>query len=265
MTDFRLCTSFMPVIFMMSLACLTAPAQAPQSDLDKVTVRRQEPAPAPHQQKTGERQSSPLRREDVSEAEAAVLPYINNFFSNTRIGPEDVITVDVFDMPNYSRTNITVPPNGRINYPLIGQILVAGRTTEEVEKEITEKLHEYIIEPKVSVQLVQVHSLKLMVIGDVVNPGIYEMTRRMTVTEALARAGYVTRFADRKNISILRLQAGGETLPIKINMKDVERGKARDVFLVPGDTIVVPGNAFKTIDQFLGIVSLGAWMRVIAR
>lgn len=206
-----------------------------------------------------------LRREDATEAESAVLPYINNFFLTTRIGPEDVITVDVFDQPNYSRSNLVVPPNGRINYPLIGQVLVAGRTAEEIEKEIASKLAEYIIEPKVSVQLVQVHSLKFMVIGDVASPGIYEMTRRMSVTEALARAGYITRFGDRGNVSVLRLQADGQAAPIRVNIRDVEKGKARDLYLVPGDTIVVPGNAFKTIDKFVGLVSLAAWMRVIAR
>lgn len=225
-------------------------------------------AQATAQSRTTDRtvKQGPGKKQDPSsEAEAAVLPYINNFYAETLIGPEDVITVDVFDLPNYSRANITVPPDGRINYPLIGQIAVAGRTTRDVEKEITQKLLEYVIDPKVAVQLVQVHSLKFMVVGDVVNPGIYEMPRRMSVSQALARAGYVTRFADRKNISVLRLQPGGETLPIRVNLKDIEKGRGNDLFLVPGDTIVVPGNTFKTIDQLLGLVSLGAWMRVIAR
>ena len=62
------------------------------------------------------------------------------------------------------------------------------RTIEEIEKEISERLAEYIREPKVTVQLVQVHSMKYMVVGDVTTPGIYEMTRRMTVNEALAKA-----------------------------------------------------------------------------
>lgn len=206
-----------------------------------------------------------LRREDVSEEEAALLPYINNFFATTRIGPEDVVTVDVFDQPNYSRANITIPPNGRINYPLIGQILVAGCTTDEIEKVITEKLSEYIIEPKVTVQLVQVHSLKYLVVGDVITPGIYEMTRRMTLTEGLGKAGYLSKYGDSKNISILRMQPSGQALPIKINLKDVEKGKAQDIFLTPGDTVIVPGNIFKTVDRVLGFASLAAWMSVIVQ
>ncbi|HNG34477.1 MAG TPA: polysaccharide biosynthesis/export family protein, partial [Blastocatellia bacterium] len=188
-----------------------------------------------------------------------------NFFATTRLGPEDVISVDVFDQPSYSRTNLTVPPHGRISYPLIGQLMIAGRTTEELEKEITEKLSEYIREPKVSVQLVQVHSLKYMVIGDVTTPGIYEMTRRMSVTEALAKAGYVTRFADLSKVSVLRLQKDGGTLTLPVNMKEVERGKTQDIYLTPGDTVIVPGNKFKTVDKVMSLVTLSYWMRVIAR
>lgn len=206
-----------------------------------------------------------LRREQQSEAEAAVLPYINNFFETFRFGPEDVLSISVFDKEKYSLPAVTVPPHGVINYPLIGPIKVVGRTSDELQREITEKLSEYIIEPKVTVQLVQAHSLKVMVVGDVGNPGIFEMTRRMTVTEALARAGYITKYGDKSNVHVLRMQASGQTVPMPVNMKEVERGKGQDLFLAPGDTVVVPGNKFKTIDKIMGIVSLGAWMRTIAR
>lgn len=258
------------LFFLLAIGFATNSALA-QSDLDK--------APKPQETKPADKKSASeppartltdaerqaLRREDQSEEEAAILPYINNFFATTRLGPEDVISVDVFDQPSYSRSNLTVPPHGRISYPLIGQLMIAGRTTEELEKEIVAKLSEYIREPKVSVQLVQVHSLKYMVIGDVTTPGIYEMTRRMTVTEALAKAGYVTRFADLSKVSVLRMQKDGGTLTLPVNMKEVERGKVQDIFLTPGDTVIVPGNKFKTVDKVMGLVTLGYWMRVIAR
>ncbi|MBS1787943.1 MAG: polysaccharide export protein [Acidobacteria bacterium] len=258
-------------LFALVMALIFAIVSFAQSDLDK--------APKPQQAKTtdknatNEAQSKPisdadrqaLRRESQSEEEAAILPYINNFFATTRLGPEDVISVDVFDQPNYSRANIIVPPNGRISYPLIGHINIAGRTIEELEAEFTEKLSEYIREPKVSIQIAQVHSLKFMVIGDVAQPGIYEMTRRMSVTEALAKAGYITRYGDLSKIAVLRMQKEGGTTAIPVNMKEVERGKAQDIFLIPGDTVVVPGNKFKTIDKVMTITTLGYWMRIIAR
>src|SRR5690349_19062756 len=58
------------------------------------------------------------RQEQMSE-EAAVNPYYNNFFSTYRLGPEDVISVDVFNQDRYSRKNIIIPPSGRISLQLI--------------------------------------------------------------------------------------------------------------------------------------------------
>ncbi|MBO0798261.1 MAG: polysaccharide export protein, partial [Blastocatellia bacterium] len=208
---------------------------------------------------------SALRREDSSEAEAAILPYINNFYGTLRLGPEDIITVDVFDQPLYTRSNITIPPNGRINYPLIGQIMVAGRTTEELEKEITERLIEYIIDPKVTVTVTNVHSLKFMVLGDVNAPGVYEMPRRMTLTEGIARAGYFSKYGKHTDVTLVRNLPGSKPMPMKVNVKEIEKGHAEDVFLVPGDMIVVSGNALKTIDQIIGVVYVAAWARVVAQ
>lgn len=263
-------------IAMLAMALFAAPAIA-QEPLDKAPVpaetkpaKQQKPEkkekPVAQEDKSNplsaeERQA--LRREDPAEDAAGVLPYINNFFSTTRLGPEDVISVDVFEQPSYSRPTITVPPSGKIHYPHIGQILVAGRTIEDLEKEITEKLSEYIREPVVTVQLLQVHSLKYLVIGDVTSPGIYEMTKRMTVTEALAKAGYVSRYGDLKNVSVLRNQPGGRPVPIPVNVKEVVRGKAQDVYLVPGDTVFVPGNTFKTVERVLGLLSTSAWVRIV--
>ncbi|MFN0088323.1 MAG: polysaccharide biosynthesis/export family protein [Blastocatellia bacterium] len=263
------------IFLLCLLLSLPAAAQTVKSDLDKAPQPEQKPTrertvgekkPAEKPAKSGavdERQA--LRREDPSEVEAGALPYINNFFTSTRLGPEDVISVDVFEQPSYSRANIRIPPSGRVNYPHIGQILVAGRTTDEIEAEINEKLSEYIRQPVVTVQLVEVHSLKYLVVGDVVKPGVYEMSKRMTVTEALANAGYITRYGDLRKISVLRQQRTGHPRQIPINIRDVEKGEAQDMFLAPGDTVVVPGNKFKTIEKALSVMTLAWWIPVLVR
>lgn len=253
---------FSKLMTALALAALLLPCVAPLANAqgqDKPKAQPNDPATLTEAQ----RQS--LRRENQSEIDAAVLPYINNFFATTRLGPEDIISVDVFDKPNYSRANITIPPDGVISYPQIGRLQVAGRTVPDIEKEVREKLMEYIIDPQVTVQLVASHSQKIFVVGDVNTPGIYEMTRRMTVTEALARAGYLTKYGNKKKIHVLRMQPDGNTAAMPLNMKDVEQGKRQDLYLVPGDTIVVPGNIFKTIDQVSGVVMIATWMRILVR
>lgn len=210
-----------------------------------------------------EAEEQSLRREKQSEAEAEPLRYMNNWFKTYRLGPEDVMNVDVFGLTQYSRNNITVPPDGKISYPLIGHIKVVGRTTEDLEKELTERLAEYIIEPKVSVQLVQARSQKIIVDGDVGKPGVYEMTRRMTVQEALAMAGPVLRTGSKTGVRLMRAQANGERQIYPINLKELERGKGEDIYLVPGDILFVPGNKYKTFEQWMGIISAAGWIRMM--
>ena len=245
------------------LAALLLPGLSPLAAAQGQEKQAQEQKADPATLTAEQRQA--LRRDSQAEIDAAVLPYINNFFATTRLGPEDVISVDVFDKPNYSRSNLTIPPDGAISYPQIGRIVLAGRTIPEIEKEIRERLMEYIIDPQVTVQLVASHSQKIFIIGDVNTPGIYEMTRRMNVTEALAKAGYVNKYGNKKKINVLRLQPNGSTTALPINMKEVEQGKQQDIFLVPGDTVVVPGNIFKTIDQVMGAVMIATWMRILVR
>lgn len=191
------------------------------------------------------------------EEEKTVQDLYADTFKDYFIGPEDVISVEVFaQCPNYCKTNITVPPNGKISYPLIGAIVVRGKTTDQLEKEIAKKLDEYIIDPQITVSLDKAMSARYTVIGEVTKPGVRVMSRRLTITEALADAE-VTRLANRSKIAVLRRGANPNQLePIYINVKEIEKGKAPMFYLDPGDQIVVGGNKFKTIDTFLRFTPL---------
>jgi polysaccharide export outer membrane protein len=204
------------------------------------------------------------RREQLSEEEAAVLPYYNNYLTTYRLGPEDVISVTVFGQDRYSRNGITVPPNGRINYPLVAEgILVAGKTTEQVAEELTRRLDEYIIDPKITVALEKAQSARYSVLGDVAQPGIHVMTRRLSVYEALAEAGGVLNTGDKSKVMILRRQADGTLRPIRVNIKEIERGRAREMaYLVPGDQVVVPGNTFKKLKGIMDMLPIISFARI---
>jgi len=206
------------------------------------------------------------RREDMSEEEAAVLPYYNNFLSAYRLGPEDVISVSVFGQERYSKANIVVPPDGRIAYPLIAEgIFVAGKTTQQVQDEITKRYDEYIIDPKVSVSLDKAMSARYSVLGDVAQPGIRVMTRRLSVYEAVAEAGGVLSTGDKSKVFVLRRQTDGSLKPFQVNIKDIERGRAKELaFLSPGDQVVVPGNRLKKIQQIMSLASVVSFARIFA-
>jgi polysaccharide export outer membrane protein len=203
------------------------------------------------------------RQEQMSE-EAAITPYYNNFFRTYRLGPEDVISVEVFNQDRYSRKGIIVPPNGRISLSLIpGGVFVNGKTTAEVEEIIKKRYDEYIINPEVSVSLDKAMSYRYSVVGDVLQPGVRLMSRRMTVTEALSEAGGVLSTGDRSKVYVLRRQPDGHLDPMVVNVSAIYKGRAPDsTYLVPGDQIVVPGNRMKKVKEWLGFTSVLGFARV---
>ena len=204
------------------------------------------------------------RRGQLSEEEAAVLPYYNNFMTTYRLGPEDVISISVFGQERYSKSGIVVPPNGRISYYLVPEgIFVAGKTTEQIQDELTKKLDEYIIDPKITVSLDKAMSARYSVLGDVAQPGIRTMTRRLSVYEALAEAGGVLPTGDKTRVVILRYQPDGRLLPMRVNIKDIERGRAREMaFLAAGDQVVVPGNKLKTVREIMNLLPILSFARI---
>jgi len=204
------------------------------------------------------------RVEQMSE-EAAIVPYYNNFFSTYRLGPEDVISVSVFNQDRYSRAGIIIPPSGRVSLALIpGGVFVNGKTVDEVAQIITKRYDEYIIEPQVTVSLDKAASYRYMVLGDVAQPGVRLMNHRMTVTEALAEAGGVLNTGNKKKIVVLRRQSTGMLATIPVNVSAIYHGKAPDsVYLVPGDQIVVPGNTLKKIQTIMGLAQAASFARVL--
>jgi hypothetical protein len=205
----------------------------------------------------------PKGDEDTSEEAYVNAMYANSILRDYRLGPEDVITVEVFGQcPNYCVTNKTVPPTGRISYPLIKEgVFVAGRTVEEVAAEITKKLDEYIIDPKVNVTLDKAMSARYSVMGDVRSPGMKPMARRISILDAIGEAGGVAETGSKKNVLLLRLGADGKLASQTINLTSIEKGKNEMVFLAPGDQVIVQGNIFKSISKVTNLFSFMSFAR----
>ena len=249
----------------------TAPSQDPQKDQKKKGQQpsnpsngdRLEPDDTSRRPADVPQETQANRQEQLSE-EAAIVPYYNNFFSTYRLGPQDVISVIVFNQDRYSRAGIIVPPSGRISLSLIqGGVFVNGKTVDEVAEIIKKKYDEYLVDPQVTVSLEKANSYRYSVIGDVGKPGIALMDHRMTVTEALAEAGGVLQTGDKSKVVVLRRQTNGVLSPIPVNVSAIYKGHAADnVYLVPGDQIIVPGNKLKTFQKIMSFASIATFARV---
>jgi polysaccharide export outer membrane protein len=157
------------------------------------------------------------------------------------IGVEDVLNINVWKEPEISRA-VPVRPDGMITLPLIGEIKAKGLTPIQLQDQITASLKKFMSDPQVTVIIVEVRSLTFNVVGQVLKPGYYPLTRRMTVLDAIALSGGFQPFAKQKKVYVLRTQADGKQVRIPFNYKDVIKGKRPDenIELQPRDTLVIP-------------------------
>jgi polysaccharide export outer membrane protein len=157
------------------------------------------------------------------------------------IGAEDVLAINVWKEQELSR-QVPVRPDGMISLPLLGDIKATGLTPLQLQDQLTNDPKKYISDPQVTVIVSQVNSLAFNVVGEVLKPGYYPLTRRMTVLDAIAMAGGFRDFAKVKKIYVLRTEADGKQVRLPFNYKNVVKGKnaSQNIELQPRDTLVIP-------------------------
>ena len=156
-----------------------------------------------------------------------------------RIGPQDMVRIDVWKEPDISRT-IPVRPDGKISLPLLNDVTAAGLTSMQLATAIREGLTKYLTSPQVTVTVIEINSRRVYVTGEVNRAGSIPLLPNMTALQAISGAG-LTQFAKIKGIYILRNE-GGKQVKYPFNYKDVVKGihPGQNIPLLPGDVLVVP-------------------------
>jgi polysaccharide export outer membrane protein len=155
------------------------------------------------------------------------------------IGTEDVIAINVWHETEMSRA-MAVRPDGKISMPLIGEVEAEGKTPAQLQVELTKRLQTLIKNPDVTVIVQEIRSQKFNILGEVQRPGMYPLTKPMTILDALAVAGGFRDFAKPKKMYILRKSKDGTSAKIAVNYNNVIKGADKNVELESRDTIVVP-------------------------
>ena len=157
------------------------------------------------------------------------------------LGPDDVFEVRV-----YGEAELTsiyrVSADGTIDFPLIGRQLVRGQTTAQVSDTLTERLKAFLKQPQVTVFLKEVHSKKVVLIGQVRSPGTINFVEGMTLEQAISMVGGLSPMAARERVRVTRVQ-GGKAETLVVNFKAISDGKLT-FFLQPGDTVSVDERLF---------------------
>lgn len=164
------------------------------------------------------------------------------------LGPEDVLKVTVWKSPDLSG-EVTVRPDGTITLPLIGDVPAAGLTANVLAKRISERLTEYVSSPIVTVQVKEVNSYFIYVMGEVLKPGKYPLKSYANVMQGVALGGGFAPFANKNKIKVLRNVSTGAAgheekhqIEIPVHYDEILKGTAvpGNFILLSGDVIVVP-------------------------
>lgn len=156
------------------------------------------------------------------------------------LNPGDVLEISVWKEQGLER-QVLVLPDGMISFPLAGHLRAAGRTAEEVQAALVERIKPFIPDAVITVSVQNAAGNKIYVIGQVNNPGEFSPTHPLTVMQALTLAGGLTPFGDEDDIVILRHKSG-EQIALPFDYSDVKRGKNLElnIILESGDVVVVP-------------------------
>ena len=159
-----------------------------------------------------------------------------------RLGPNDLMDVEVFGVPDLKRT-VRVNSSGQVSLALVGSVLLAGLSAQQAEAVIAEKYAEkYLQSPQVSVFIREFTTQRITIEGAVARPGIYPVTGQVTLLRAFALAGGGGSYSDLSDIMVFRVAQNGAKTTQTHNLDQIRSGELPDPFILADDVIVVKRN-----------------------
>lgn len=166
--------------------------------------------------------------------------------SDYRVGAQDLLSISVFGVQELTK-DVRVNSNGQISLPLIGGVMAGGRTIPELEADLATKYASgYLQKPQVSVFVKEFTSQRVTLEGAINNPGIYPLTGKTSLIQAIALAGGVDdKAADLGGIVLMR-SIGGKRMAAVYDLRQIRKGALEDPQVYGDDIIVIEQSASKT-------------------
>ncbi len=178
-----------------------------------------------------------------------------------RIAPNDLLDIQVMDAPEFTR-EVRVTADGVISLPLLGVIKAAGQTPRDLEVSLADQLRAtYMVDPQVTVQVVEAAAEPVYVVGEVNQPGAFvpSGSSSLTVLQAVALARGIKPSGSQGGTVVIRTLVDGTRQEIPVSLPDVVQGRAPDLVLLPNDVVYVPTNMERSVA--LGVIN--ALIRVV--
>lgn len=179
-----------------------------------------------------------------------------------RIGPQDVLDISVFKVPELTKT-VQVADSGTINLPLVGEIAATGRTAQEIERDLTKQLGaKYLQNPQVTVFVKEYNSQRVTIEGAVKKPGVYPIRGKSSLLQIIATAEGLTDVAQ-YDVAVFR-EINGKRSAAKFDIEKIRSGETEDPLLQQGDTVVVGTSALAVgYQNFLKAMPIGSFLALL--
>jgi len=171
------------------------------------------------------------------------------------LGIGDTIEISVYRQDDLQRT-IRIDLSGRIMFPLIGDVQAAGKGIYKLRDEIKERLLKYLTDPQVFVNVTTVQSQKIMVLGEVNNPGVFTLDLDISVLEAITKAGGMTPNAKLANVLLIRRDDVKPAM-VSLNLKKTfkEGDISQNWMLKNGDIVYLPAITIANVSRYFSHIS----------
>jgi len=158
-----------------------------------------------------------------------------------KLHPGDKVIIGVYDDPKLTPQEMTVAPDGRISYPMVGELIAGGKTVEQVRLELNAKLKKYLSDPIAMVIVTKAEGNVVFVVGQVMKSGAITMNPTINVLQALSIAGGANPYAKLDSIIIIRSTGGTQrVLPFRYGQVSAGKELQQNIQLESGDVVVVP-------------------------
>lgn len=159
-----------------------------------------------------------------------------------KLGPGDVLSIGVFGYEELQVKEVVIRPDGKMSFPLAGEVTAAGLSAAELTSSLTVSLGEYLKDPKVVVNVLKFRTTRVYVLGEVNQPGLYELEKSHNLLDAVGIAKGYNKDAAKKKVFVIRKDKPGE--PLKVNLKDIltKGDLSQNVTLNEGDVVYLSSN-----------------------
>jgi polysaccharide export outer membrane protein len=185
--------------------------------------------------------------EDLKEVDLRVSEFV--------LGAGDTVEFAVFRQDDLKRS-VKIDTSGKVMFPLIGDMQVAGKGIFTLRDELKERYSVYLVNPQITVTVTAISSKKFMVLGEVTTPGVFTIDSDITIIGAIAKAGGMTHDAKQNKVIVIRR---GKEKPelLSFSFKDAwKKGDVtRDLTLRPGDIVYVSTKTIADVGRFMTYIA----------